>query len=144
MTKIEILTNDGSPLGCSSKTVWGDAWRLGVGGAELALLTMCEQWIIEGHEVILYNNPREAGASSFEQRPISKFNPNDERDILITFRSPNPRSLAAKGLKVWWSCDQFTVGDFRQFAPYMNKIVLISPYHQKYFEKHSLMKNHDA
>lgn len=136
--KIEIVCHDGSPLGVTSKDVWGKGKRgVGIGGSELALLTMCEQWTSEGEEVILYNNPLEYGASPFEQRRISDFNPNDIRDILITFRSPNARTMAAKGLKIWWSCDQFTRPDldFKTFAPYMDKIVLISPYHQKYFEE---------
>jgi len=135
--KIEIVCHDGSPLGVTSKDVWGKGKRgVGIGGSELALLTMCEQWTSEGEEVILYNNPLEYGASPFEQRRISDFNPNDIRDILITFRSPNARTMAAKGLKVWWSCDQFTRPDldFKTFAPYMNKIVLISPFHQEYFK----------
>jgi len=136
--KIEILCSDGSPLGVTCKDIYGNGMRgIGVGGAELALLTMCEQWTTEGHEVILYNNPLEVGASPFEQRPISTFDPNDRRDVLITFRSPNPRALAAKGLKVWWSCDQFTrpQDNFKQFAPYTDKIVLISPFHQDYFDE---------
>jgi len=53
--KIEILCNDGSPLGVTSKTVWGDNFRIGLGGAELALITLCEAWHERGDEVILYN-----------------------------------------------------------------------------------------
>lgn len=135
--RIDTLCSDGSPLGVTSKDLWGDGKRgIGIGGSEYALLTLCEEWTKLGYEVILYNNPLEAGASSFEQRPINSFNPNDDRDVLITFRSPNPRSLSAKGLKVWWSCDQFTrpQDDFRTFSNYVDKIVVISPYHQKYFK----------
>lgn len=131
--KIDVLCSDGSPLGVTSKTVYGDDYMVGVGGAELALLTMCELWTKKDYDVTLYNDPRELGASWFEQRPISKFNPNDPRDILITFRSTNPKSIVAKGYKVWWSCDQYTTGNFPEFAPHMNKIICISPYHQQYF-----------
>lgn len=133
--KIDIVCNDGSPMGVTYKDIWGEGKRgIGIGGSELALLTMCEEWTKEGYDVTLYNNPLEGGASPFEQRTINEFNPNENRDVIITFRSPNPRTLAAKGLKVWWSCDQFTRGDFKSFAPYMDKIVLISPYHQDYFK----------
>jgi len=131
--KIEILTSDGSPLGVTSKTVWGDSYRIGVGGAELALITMCEEWTKAGHDVVLYNDPHEGGVSPFEQRSVATFDPNMERDVLIVFRSPNVRVATSKGLKVWWSTDQYTRGDFKEFAPLVDKIVCISPYHQKYF-----------
>lgn len=134
MAIIHVLTTDGSPLGVSLKTVYGDDFQIGVGGAELALLTMCETWHKLGHEVVLYNNPREKDASPFEQRMISEFAPNDKRDILIVFRSTNTKAVAANGLKVWWSCDQYTTGSFKEFSVFMDKIVVISPFHQKYFE----------
>lgn len=139
--KLEILCHDGSPLGVTSQTIWGDSWRVGVGGAELALLTMCEEWTKAGHEVILYNDPKEANASSFEQRPISAFDPNNKRDVLINFRSPNEKSVIAKGLKVWWSCDQFTVGDYSRFGKVMDRIVCISDFHVQYFKANYQIEN---
>ena len=93
MSIIHVLTNDGSPLGVTSKTIWGDSFRVGLGGAEYALLTLCEEWSKRGDTVVLYNNPWETGASIFEQRSIDSFHPNDPRDILIVFRSPNVRSV---------------------------------------------------
>ena len=132
--RIDFLCNDGSPLGVTEKDIWGLGKRgVGIGGSELAMLTMCAEWAKRGHEVVLYNDPLELGASSFEQRPISAFDPNDKRDVLINFRSPNPLSTIAKGFKVWWSCDQYSVGDYKNFAPYVDKIVLISQYHKTYF-----------
>ena len=97
--KIDVLCTDGSPLGVSYKTIWGDKWQIGVGGAELALLTLCEMWTQAGHIVTLYNDPRELNASPFEQRNTSDFIPNENRDILIVFRSPNQKAIVAKGLK---------------------------------------------
>ena len=132
--KLDILCTDGSPLGVSSKTIWGDQWRIGCGGAELALLTMCEQWTKYGYEVVLYNDPKEAGASPFEQRTVGAFDPKAERDVLITFRSPNPLSLISTGLKVWFSCDQHTIGDYAKFSVGMDKIVCISDFHAKHFK----------
>lgn len=131
---IHVLCTDGSPLGVSSRTIWGDSWQVGVGGAELALLTMCEEWTKAGHEVVLYNNPKEVNASPFEQRMIMDFEHQAERDVLIVFRSPNPKSVVAKGLRVWWSTDQYTVGDFANFAPTMHKIVGISEFHSNHFK----------
>lgn len=131
--KIDILCTDGSPLGVTSKTIWGDDHQVGVGGAELALITMCEAWTNAGYEVVLYNDPREQGVSPFEQRERSAFQPSDDRDVLITFRTPNPKAIVSKGLKVWWSTDQYTSSPFKPFAPHMNKIVCISPFHSQYF-----------
>lgn len=134
MSIIHLLVNDGSPLGVTSKTVWGDKNRIGTGGAELAMITMAEEWTKADHEVTLYNDPWEADASPFRQLPINSFNANEPRDVLIVFRSPNVRSVPVNNcLKVWWSCDQQTVGDFMQFSKTVDKIVCISPFHQKYF-----------
>lgn len=139
--KLDVLCTDGSPLGVSTRTIYGDDFQVGVGGAENFLLTMCETWHDLGHEVILYNNPREHGSSSFEQRMTNQFNPSDKRDVLINFRSANAKAVAAKGLKVWLSCDQFTTGSFKQFSAFMDKIVVISPFHKEYFEKEYGIKN---
>ena len=136
--KISILCNDGSPLGVTYESLWGDEFRVGVGGAELALLTMAHHWTKEGHEVVLYNDPWRP-TEYIDQRKIRDFDPQEERDYLIIFRSPNRLSYDAKGKKIWWSCDQFTIGDFREFGKTVDQIVTISPYHERYFlEKYDL------
>lgn len=131
--KIHILCNDGSPLGVTEKSIYGTETRIGVGGAELALLTLAAGWQFYGNDVTLYNNPNEGGASSFKQKTLDEFNPAEDRDILVVFRSPNDRAQGAKGKKVWWSCDQYTVGNFAQWSSWADQIVCISPHHQKYF-----------
>ena len=134
--KIDLLCNqepNGSFNGVTSKTVWGDDHRIGVGGAELALITLAEEWTKAGHNVVLYNNPWEENASIFEQRPVVAFDPNADRDVIINFRSPNVSTVPAKGLKVWWSTDQRSVGDYAKFAGYVDKIVCISSFHAEYF-----------
>lgn len=132
--KIDIICNDGSPLGVRLDDVYGENGRIGVGGAELALLTMCEAWWNKGYQVRLYNSPTSHGTSPFLQFPIDTFLPKEDRDILIIFRSPNHRIKNAKGLKIWWSTDQHTVGDFREFAKLVDRIVTISEFHAKHFE----------
>ena len=132
---IDVLCNDGSPLGVTLADVYGKNGRLGVGGAELALLTMCEAWHNAGHRVRLYNSPTHMGLSPFEQLPVDTFFARDERDILIIFRSPNHRITHANGKKIWWSTDQFTVGDFRQFESEVDQIVTISPFHDDFFNE---------
>lgn len=131
--KIDILCRDGSPLGVCLDDLYGDNGRIGVGGAESSLLTMCEAWNSSGHEITLYNNPSHSG-SPFCQRHIMEFNPQEPRDVLIVFRSPNPAAVNAKGKKVWWSCDQYTIDNFKEFAPKMDEIVVISEFHANYFE----------
>lgn len=133
--KIDFLTNDGSPLKVTMKTLWGDSNQVGIGGSELAMLTLCEMFHNAGHDITLYNDPWEQGASPFPQLPLSAFNPSAPRDVLINFRSPNPRSLVAGGYKVWFSCDQFSTGDYKSFGQFMNKIVCISPRHKQFFQE---------
>ena len=132
--KIEILCGGGSPNGVHLSDLHGVNNRIGVGGSEYALLTMCEAWTKRGDEVVLYNNPtRNDGV--FEQKNINAFNRNDSRDILIAFREPTSRVMNSKGKKIFWSCDQYTVGDFRMFNDIVDQVVTISPYHTKYFLK---------
>lgn len=132
--KIDILCRDGSPLKVTEASIWGRDGRVGVGGAELALLTMCRGWHDRGYDVTLYNNPDNPENSVFRQRTVNEFDPDDDRDALIVFRSPNPLALKARGLKVWWSCDQFTIDDYKVFSKQVDKIVTISPFHSAYFK----------
>lgn len=134
---IDVLCNDGSPLGITSKDLWGQGQRgVGVGGSEYGLLTMCEAWANAGHRVRLYNDPLDPRDTKFGQFPVGAFEPADKtRDVVIVFRSPNQRALVSTGLKVWWSCDQYTVNDYAKFAPTMDKIVCISDFHVDYFKR---------
>lgn len=130
--KIDILCGSGSPDGVHLSDLHGVSGRVGVGGAEYALLTMCEGWTKAGHQVVLYNNPtRQDGV--FEQRAVDSFQEGENRDVLIVFREPTSRAFRAAGLRVFWSCDQYTVGDFKHFAQFAQKIVTISPFHTQYF-----------
>lgn len=133
--KIDFLAVNGSPMGQTLNTIWAKDGRVGVGGAELYMLTLCEEWHKKGHQVRLYNNPRQAGVGPFEQLPIKAFEPGEDRDVLIGFRTLDHRFEHAKGFKVWLSCDQFATGDFRQYAQMAEKIVCISPCHQNHFAK---------
>lgn len=105
-----------------------------MGGAELAILTLCEGWQARGYDVTFYNNPDEGGVSPFKQKTLGEFDPLEDRDFLVVFRSPNERIKDAKGKKIWFSTDQFTMGDFKKFSAEVEKIVTISPFHDKYFK----------
>jgi glycosyltransferase involved in cell wall biosynthesis len=131
---IHVLANDGSPLGVTEQSICGQDNRNGVGGAELAILTLCRGWHEMGHDVTFYNDPTIVGGSVFKQEKVNKFDPQAGRDILIIFRSPNPASYNAKGKKIWLSCDQYTVGDFSAFAEMVDYVVGISEFHSDYFK----------
>lgn len=131
--KIDIICNDGSPLGVTEQSICGSDGRNGVGGAELAMLTMCRAWHDRGYNVTLYNDPL-GGGSVFRQRRLNEFRPEDDRDALIIFRSPNTRIEGAKGKKIWWSTDQHTIGDFKDFSKKVDALVGISEFHSQYFK----------
>jgi glycosyltransferase involved in cell wall biosynthesis len=131
--RIDVLANDGSPLGVSEASINGEDGRMGVGGAELAILTLMAGWADAGHDVTFYNDPQHNHKSRFRHAPMSLFSPRESRDILIVFRSPNRRAENANGKKIWFSTDQYTVGGFAEFAQHVDKIVTISPFHAEYF-----------
>jgi len=134
--RIDVLAADGSPLGVSLKTLMGtDPKQIGVGGAEYSILTLCELWAKRGDTVRFYNEPRPGWESPFAQLPLVAFNPSDDRDVLMIFRSPNNRAMGARGLRIWWSHDQYTQGSFKDFAPKVEKIIVNSPFHADYFAK---------
>jgi glycosyltransferase involved in cell wall biosynthesis len=131
---IDVIANDGSPLGVTEQSIIGMDGRNGIGGAELAILTLCNGWHKRGHVVTFYNNPAVKGGSVFEHKDLTEFQPQAERDILIIFRSPNHLSYGAKGKKIWFSCDPYTIGDFKEFATRVDAIVGISEFHSNYFK----------
>lgn len=132
--KIDIIANDGSPLLVTEKSIFGLDGRSGVGGAELAILTLCAGWHKRKYDVTFYNNPSTPDGSVFKQKNLSEFDPSGDRDILIIFRSPNAMSYDAKGRKIWFSCDQYTIGDFREFYKTVDAVVGISEFHSKHFK----------
>jgi glycosyltransferase involved in cell wall biosynthesis len=132
--KIDVIANDGSPLGVSEQSIYGIDGRQGCGGAELFILTLCRGLHDRGHKVTFYNDA--LGGSVFPHAQLSKFDPKEERDILIVFRSPNERinDPDTKGKICWLSCDQYTIGDFKSFSEKVDKIICISKNHADYFK----------
>lgn len=131
---IDLYANDGSPIG----VIPPDIYDRGVGGAELAMMTWAQTMVEHGHQVRIYNTPRQIGDyDGVEYLPQSAFRPNDSRDVFIVYRSPNPFIRAAKaGMKIHWSCDQYTIGYYEtDIFPYVDKIVCISPYHVDYHKR---------
>lgn len=131
--KIHFLCNDGSPIG----VLWQDIHGKGVGGAELALLSLAEELVKNGHDVIIYNNPTRPSPPGLNAgirfRTINDLVLGEKDRALIVFRSPSPLvAEAAASTKLWWSTDQHTVGDFSRFSRQVERVVTISPYHRQY------------
>lgn len=132
--KIHLIANDGSPLKVTPPVIDGR----GVGGAELAMMTLMQLFADRGHEVEVYNDPDVPGVhGGVLYRPRQEFVTEAPRDILIIFRSPNPlinfRRLPKNQKIIWWSTDQHTVGNFAELASLVHHIVTISPFHKAYF-----------
>lgn len=138
--KTHILCGSGSPRGIIASDIYGNPDRIGIGGAELALFTLCEAWKERGDEVVIYNDPRRDDGM-FDQRPVSSFEKSEERDVLVIWREPNELIHGSRGLKVWFSTDQFTVGDYAKFSLYPDRIVTISPHHSEYFRNRYGIQN---
>lgn len=131
--KIDIYCIGGSPTGVTPQKIH----TRGVGGAELALLTFAPQMAKRGHEVRVFNDPTPPGLhEDVRFLPRNAFHSEAERDVLILFRGPMKHILKQRiaPLQVFWSCDQFTAGDYNEHIfPFVDKIVTISPYHTQYF-----------
>jgi len=132
--KIDVLCGSGSTSGVTLSDLRGNNGRLGVGGSEYALLTFCEALTKRGDEVVIYNSPKTQD-DVIEHRSVASFDKHADRDILIVFREPTRAAIGAKGKRVFWSCDQYTVGDYRDFSRHVDRVVTISPYHEKYFKE---------
>lgn len=131
---IDLYANDGSPLSVIPEDIYNSR---GVGGAELAMLTWAKVMAARGHRVRIFNNPRVAGVhDGVEFHPQSHFSLGDgDRDVFVVFRSPNPHIRGAKArMKVHWSTDQYTVGDYAtDIFPHVDRVVCISSFHVNYF-----------
>jgi glycosyltransferase involved in cell wall biosynthesis len=131
---IDVYCNDGSPLHISPPDIYGR----GVGGAELAMMTWAETMAGRGHRVRVFNNPNTQGVySGVEYLNQSSFNWREDRDVMVSFRSPNRYVRTARAnVKLFWSTDQQTVGDYaRDIFPYTDRTICISPFHVNYHLK---------
>lgn len=130
--RIALVCNDGSPIGVTPPDIYGR----GVGGAELAMMSLMKTFADRGHEVEVYNDPRVKRVyDGVSYLPRSAFNEGAPREAVIVFRSPNTLVSRRCGADkvIWWSCDQYTVGDFAMLGRSVDNIVCISQFHQQYF-----------
>lgn len=131
-----FFCNDGSPIGVVPQDIFG---ARGVGGAELALLSLTATLAELGHEVWIFNNPRETPKNTeVHFAPKAQFFKQPKSDVFVLFRSPNQALEKSKAkVKLFWSCDQYTVGNYtKQIFPFVDRIVTISPFHTDYHVKH--------
>ena len=138
--KIDLIANDGSPIGVTPTDIYGK----GVGGAELAMMSLMETFADRGHEVRVYNDPVRGGSfDGVDYRGRKSFNPREARDVLIVFRSPNPLLIGALAeKKIWWSMDQYTIGSFASLAELVDFCVTISPHHTEHHKKVYRIEEH--
>lgn len=133
--KIDVYCNDGSPIGIIPDDIYGN----GVGGAELSLMTWAEHMAARGHRISIYNNPKVAGVyNGVEYMPQKELLNDSNRDVLVVWRSPFQELKSLRGgLKIHWSTDQWTVGNYAvDILPYVDVVVTISPFHTKYYREH--------
>lgn len=136
---IDLLCNDGSPIGVIPPDIEGR----GVGGAELSMMTLMEVFVERGHKVRVFNDPKRPGDyKGVQYLSLQAYEDRIPRDVLIVFRSPNKRynrgQMPPEVRKIWWSTDQFTIGDFSKFAEKVDFCITISPFHTNYH-----LKNYD-
>lgn len=131
--RFDFQCNDGSPIGVIPSDIQGR----GVGGAELALLSLTEALASLGHEVWIYNDPREPVRGPVHFATKESFYDGHASDVFVLFRSPNPALRKAHTrIKLFWSCDQYTIGDYRrEIFPFVDWIVAISQYHRTHHIK---------
>jgi len=129
---LDLYCSEGSPM----KLTPPDIHARGVGGAELAMMTWAETMAGRGHKVRIFNDPAQPGDyGGVEYRPCNDFDWRQSRDVFIVFRSPNRFTrLARAAVKLFWSCDQYTSGNFAtDIIPHVDRTVCISPFHVSYF-----------
>jgi len=135
--KIDLIASDGSPMGITPPDIEGR----GVGGAELAMMTLMRTFAERGHNVRVFNNPRAPGRyDGVTYHRHEDFQLAEPRDVIILFRAPSPMVDSRAPCRVmWWSCDQYTVGDYKALSNSVNNVICISDHHRNYFLEHYQM-----
>ena len=114
----------------------------GVGGAEQALIFLTRELAKQGHLVEVYNKPERVGLQNgVYYHKVEEFRYSDYADVFICFRNPIKNAeMVNAPLKLFWSCDQYTVGNYKKNVfPIYDKVICISDFHKEYF-----LKEYDA
>lgn len=128
--RLDFYCNDGSPMGVIPEDIHGR----GVGGSEIALLTLTEELGKRGHEVWIYNNPRKSVEGPVKFARQEDFYDDHYSDVFVLFRSPNVAlHRASTGRRVFWSHDQQTTGNYtKEIFPYVDLILTNSDFHRRF------------
>lgn len=133
--RISLLCDVGSVMGVTPPDIYGK----GVGGAELAMMTTMEALAAHGHDITVYNDPRdgERRHGGVAYMKVGAFDPVDPVDALVVFRTPNavlPDKAAARRL-IWWSTDKdIADSHVRSMGVRADAVVCISPFHRGHME----------
>lgn len=132
--RIDFFCNDGSPIGVIPEDIHGK----GVGGAEIALLTLTKELGKRGHEVWIYNNPRKPVEGQVKFAHQRDFYDGHPSDVFVLFRSPNAALHHANtDHLVFWSCDQQTRGNYTtEIFPHVDLVLTLSEYHRRFHIEH--------
>ncbi|MBI5357058.1 glycosyltransferase [Candidatus Collierbacteria bacterium] len=127
----------------------GDFEEKGVGGAESALILLSRTLAGMGYRVEIYNRTTKAGTfGGVYYDHIDNFRATDYCDVFVLFRSFHQSLHQVNAItKIFWSCDQYTDPEGIWNAavfPKVDKTVCISPYHQKFLDRHYLTKGKTA
>ncbi len=110
----------------------------GVGGAEASLILLAREFAKRGWQTEIYNTTDQTGKfNGVEYHHVSEFQPWIYIDVFVLFREPYEYlPLVNAVTKIFWSCDQYTFGNWKKdIFPYVDKVVAISPYHKNYLDK---------
>lgn len=134
--RISLLCDLGSVMGVTPPDIYGK----GVGGAELAMMTLMETLATRGHDITVYNDPRggPGGQGPVAYAKVAAFDPAESVDALIIFRTPNavlPERTAAKRF-IWWSTDK-DIADPHvcSMGARADGIVCISQFHRSHMRR---------
>lgn len=128
--RIDFFCHDGSPMGVIPEDIHGK----GVGGSEIALLTLAEELGKRGHEIWIYNNPRKPVEGPVKFARQEDFYDNHHSDVFVLFRSPNDALHHANtDRRIFWSHDQQTTGNYtKEIFPFVDLTLTNSSFHRKF------------
>ena len=111
-----------------------DIYGRGVGGAELALISLTETLAKRGHQVTVWNTPPTPGEyDGVTYKDTAEFDFWRARDVFVLFRNSTDFLPVVNARKrVFWSTDQMTTWDYKEaIYPFVDFAVCISEYHKQ-------------
>lgn len=107
----------------------------GIGGSEEAVINLSREFVKKGYKVTVFNT---CGAlagnyNGVEYKPLTEFNPNDEFNIFISWRSPDPLAKIKAKVKWAWIHDvpQNPEKEYnKDILDKLDKVVVLSKYHR--------------